>query len=139
MSCFSLFVCTLSSTFEDEFESLTIFAQRSEVLRTTVAQESRQNRKTRASVKTWRVTARSSLVMDYILVETRRQVARFFVQYYSLDDSGKMFKSNRFLIRQYGGPINEKRNVIFITQFGLGRQKRLWLILSKFKIGDSIV
>lgn len=139
MSCFSLFVCTLSSTFEDEFESLTIFAQRSEVLRTTVAQESRQNRKTRASVKTWRVTARSSLVMDYILVETRRQVARFFVQYYSLDDSGKMFKSNRFLVRQYGGPINEKRNVIFITQFGLGRQKRLWLILSKFKIGDSIV
>lgn len=108
------FVHESSSTFEDEFESLTIFAQRSEMLRTTVAQESRQNRKTRAAVKTWRVTARSSLVMDYILVETRRQVARLFVQYYSLDDSGKRFKSNRFLVRQYGGPINEICNVIFV-------------------------
>jgi len=90
--------------------TLTVFALRPVVYRAAVTQESRQDRETRAAVKTRRVTARSPLVVRYFSAETRRQVARFLVEYDPLDDAGERTVGRRFLARQYGGTTGRTKN-----------------------------
>lgn len=70
---------------------LTVFAQRPGMLRTAVAQEPGEDRETRAAVQARSVTARSSTVPGHVLAKTGRQVARFLVEYYPLDDAGERF------------------------------------------------
>lgn len=86
---------------EESRNKLTVFAQRTEVLCTTVAQEPGEDRKTRAAVQTRRVTARSTSIGNHLLAETRRQVARLFIEYYPLDDAAEWF--DRLSVQQNVG------------------------------------
>lgn len=86
-----------------------MFAQRTEVLCTAVAQEPGEDRKARAAVQTRRVTARSTSIGSHLLAETRRQVARLLVEYYPLDDAAEWF--DRLSVQQNGGTEKYTANV----------------------------